>query len=104
VTALSPTAPPSLHVPAEPEERRAAWLAAVLAGDDLADVVTGADGPARWLWARWRDLAGAGLAEESFVAIALGYRRELWLWLVGDRTWDQCCSGLIGRLERRLTR
>jgi hypothetical protein len=32
----------------------------------------------------------------------LGYQREIWLWLAGERTWAQCCSGLIGRINRRL--
>jgi hypothetical protein len=35
--------------------------------------------------------------------ICIGYRRELWLWLCGERTWDQCASGLLGRLSRRVT-
>ena len=30
-----------------------------------------------------------------------GYERELWLWLVGERSWQQCMSGLSGRLQRR---
>jgi hypothetical protein len=34
--------------------------------------------------------------------VCRGYERELWLWLVGERTWVQCASGLEGRLLRRL--
>ena len=34
--------------------------------------------------------------------VCANYRRELWLWLVGERTWEQCVSGLTGRLSRRL--
>jgi hypothetical protein len=33
--------------------------------------------------------------------ICVGYRRELWLWLVGERSWGQCVSGLMGRISRR---
>ena len=29
------------------------------------------------------------------------YARELWLWLVGERTWAQCSAGLCGRIARR---
>ncbi len=36
-------------------------------------------------------------------AVCRGYQRELWLWVVGERTWAQCVSGLSGRLERRST-
>jgi len=28
--------------------------------------------------------------------------RELWLWLAGERVWSQACSGLLGRVERRV--
>ncbi len=47
-------------------------------------------------------LASVGVDRTSFGVIAAAYRRELWLWLAGERTWQQCCSGLLGRLERRL--
>ena len=40
----------------------------------------------------------------TFGAIVADYRREIWLWLAGERTWAQCCSGLIGRITRRLRR
>jgi hypothetical protein len=29
------------------------------------------------------------------------YARELWLWLAGERTWEQCYEGLSGRIRRR---
>ena len=60
------------------------------------------DGVTAWFWSRWRSLASSGLNEEGLGLIVLGYRRELWLWLAGERTWAQCCSGLIGRINRRL--
>jgi len=34
-------------------------------------------------------------------SVCAGYERELWLWLVGERTWEHCLSGLLGRLQRR---
>lgn len=91
-----------LHVPDEPTERRVGWYARVLDGEELISVVSADDGMAAWLWSRWQVLAGAGVTPEGFRDLVLAYRRELWLWLHGDRTWEQCCSGLIGRLERRL--
>jgi cell wall-associated NlpC family hydrolase len=94
---------PGLHVPDEPTTRAQNWLAAVLDGRELADVLAGdGDGFTPWLWSRWRSLAAAGLNEDDLGLIVLSYRREIWLWLAGERTWVQCCSGLIGRIYRRL--
>ncbi len=94
--------PLGLHVPDEPVGRREEWRAAVLNGQSLADVVGGREGIARWLWARWSVPGSFGTCEETFAAVVVGYRRELWFWLLGDRMWTQCCAGLIGRLGRRL--
>jgi hypothetical protein len=99
---LTVTAPPSLHVPDEPTVRAQAWLAAVLDGQDLAAVLRADDGPAAWLWARWSTLATAGVTPEQFADMVVAYRRELGLWLAGERTWAQACSGLVGRVNRRL--
>jgi len=99
---LTVSATPVLHMPDEPIVRADGWLSVVLDGGDLEDVVTGADGIAAWFWARWRTLSSAGVSEEDFGQNVLGYRREIWLWLAGERTWSQCCSGLIGRVSRRI--
>jgi hypothetical protein len=100
---LTVAAVPVLHVPDEPTGRAEEWLAAVRYGEDLAAVLTqGPDCVAVWLWSRWRALAASGLNEEDLRGIVLEYRREIWLWLAGERTWVQCCSGLIGRISRRL--
>jgi hypothetical protein len=56
-----------------------------------------------WLWERWRaTLEPVGIAREAFIDVVAGYRRELWLWIVGDRGWEQMLSGLAGRVSRRL--
>jgi hypothetical protein len=100
---LTATAAPVLHVPDEPTARAEGWLAAVLDGQELGDVVGAEkDGITAWFWSRWRTLASVGMSEEGLGEIVLGYRRELWLWLAGERTWTHCCSGLIGRINRRL--
>lgn len=93
---------PVPHVPDEPTVRAEGWLAAVLDGREIEAVLTEPDGVVPWLWTRWRYLASAGLDEDELTVIALGYRREIWLWLAGERTWTQCCSGLIGRISRRI--
>ena len=46
-------------------------------------------------------LLGDSTAAIDVDAICRGYQRELWLWLVGERTWAQCANGLRGRLRRR---
>jgi len=100
---LTTSALPVLHVPDEPTVLAERWLAAVLDGRDLDSVLGDAnDGVTAWFWSRWRTLKSAGLNEEGLGLIVLGYRREVWLWLAGERTWAQCCSGLIGRVNRRL--
>jgi len=93
---------PALHLPDEPVGHRAHWRRLVDDGADWGKVVDGEDGPAAWLWARWQVLGRTGMDHDLFSAAVVEYRRELWYWLLGERTWAQACSGLIGRLERRL--
>jgi len=102
---MTGTAPgPSLSLPEEPVElrRRTRALieqdpvegtAVVDAGAWIADPLWGSWGPA---------LAAAGMDRERFGAVVAGYRRELWLWVMGERTWAQSAGGLLGRLQRRL--
>jgi hypothetical protein len=99
---MTMTAAPVLHVPDEPTVRVDAWLGALHGGRELDEVLTGDEGVVAWLWSRWRSLSSSGLTEDELARIVLDYRREVWLWLAGERTWVQCCSGLIGRITRRL--
>lgn len=51
------------------------------------------------LWEAW----GETLAAEAVLReIAREYRYELWLWAMGERSWQQCAEGLAGRVRRRL--
>jgi hypothetical protein len=91
-----------VHVPDEPVVRAVEWRTALHDGCGVEDVLAGERGVTAWLWSRWRaPLTVAGLDEEGLGRIATAYGRELRLWLEGDRTWTQCCSGLIGRITRR---
>jgi hypothetical protein len=55
------------------------------------------------LWERWGPaLRSAGMDRDHFQRIVTGYRRELWLWVMGERTWAQSAGGLLGRVRRRL--
>ena len=97
-----PEGMPHLHVPDEPAGRKQEWLREVHGGAELEQVVCGPDGIVPWLWARWRSLGVTGFTEEDLAGITAGYRREIWLWLAGERTWAHCCSGLLGRIGRRV--
>jgi hypothetical protein len=91
-----------LHMPDEPVGRAEAWRGALRDGCDMNDLLSGDDGVTAWLWSRWRaPLTAVALDEDALGRIVAGYGRELRLWLEGDRTWAQCCSGLIGRIARR---
>ncbi len=89
-------------MPDEPTARAGAWLTEIADGRELTTVLRADDGFVEWLWARWSALRQAGVTHEEFDEIVLGYRREIWLWLAGERIWTQCCAGLIGRLGRRI--
>ena len=58
---------------------------------------------AETLWDEWGDdLREAGMNYGQFLTIARGYSSELRLWVVGERPWEHCVSGLAGRVTRRL--
>jgi hypothetical protein len=75
------------------EEDPAEGAAVVDAGNWIADPLWGVWGPA---------LQAAGMDRDHFGEIVAGYRRELWLWVMGERTWAQAAGGLLGRVRRRL--
>ena len=55
------------------------------------------------LWEEWGgDLESGGMGYETFLSITRGYAGELRLWVVGERPWEHCASGLAGRVVRRL--
>jgi len=94
---------PRLEFPAEPEDLRVGLRAALLDGGDWRagfsdDICIGV-----WLWSRWQPvLEPGGCSREEFIDIVIANRRELWLWLLGDRRWEQYVTGLAGRVIRRM--
>jgi hypothetical protein len=95
-------AAPVLHMPEEPAVLAERWLSAILEGAALDEVLVRDEGLVDWLWSRWRILGSAGMTRDDLALVVTSYQREIWLWLAGERTWAQCCSGLIGRIGRRL--
>jgi hypothetical protein len=92
-----------LRVPPEPEEMRDGLRDIILAGGDPREDFSNDVCLAVWLWDLWcRSLEPVGLDRETFVDIAVTYGREIWLWIIGERRWEQCIEGLAGRVERRL--
>jgi hypothetical protein len=104
MTGTTPGPSPSLALPEEPvglrrrtraliEDDPARGAAVVDAGVWIADP----------LWAVWGPaLRAAGIDRDRFGEVVAGYRRELWLWVMGERTWAQAAGGLLGRVQRRL--
>jgi len=94
---------PLLEFPEEPGDLRIGLRDALLAGGDWRDGFTDDICIGVWLWSRWQPvLEPAGCTREDFVEIVMSTRRELWLWLLGDRRWEQYVTGLAGRVVRRL--
>lgn len=90
--------PAGLAEVVEPLDLRDGWWAAERAGTpppDLVGAVTAV------VWAAWCGRL-AGVDEAWLAAVTAGHRRELWLWLVGERTWEQALTSLAGRVGRRL--
>jgi hypothetical protein len=92
-----------LEVPPEPSEMREGLREILLAGGDPREGFSNDICLAVWLWHSWRSsLEPAGLDREAFVDVVVSYGREIWLWIIGERRWEQCIEGLSGRVERRL--
>ncbi|MBA2442197.1 MAG: hypothetical protein H0V53_07310 [Rubrobacter sp.] len=93
-----------LDLPGEPSELRAETRALVeeSPADGLRLIEEGSF-LAEPLWEEWSgDLREAGMEYERFLGVVRGYAGEARLWVVGERPWEHCVSGLAGRVVRRL--
>ena len=94
---------PRLELPEEPVDVKTGLRDALLDGHDWREGVADDTCVAIWLWRLWQPtLEPYGMSREDFVDQVVAYRRELWLWLIGDRQWLQFVTGLAGRVVRRL--
>jgi hypothetical protein len=98
------TTPPDLPLPEEPAALRDRVRALVEQEPERgAALIEGAAWIADPLWERWGPLLEpAGMSRARFLRVVAGYRRELWLWVMGERTWAHSAGGLLGRVRRRL--
>ena len=104
MTGTAPGRSPTLVLPDEPVELRRRTRA-LIEHDPVrgAAVMEAGSWVADPLWAVWGPaLQPAGLDRDRFGEVVAGYRRELWLWVMGERTWAQAAGGLLGRVQRRL--
>ena len=93
--------PPTFDAPPEPAGLRVSWRAGLLDGEPWA--AAGGELLVDHLWAAWSDHLEARRADRGFLAdVVTGYRRELWLWMLGDRRWEPVIDALAGRVARRL--
>jgi hypothetical protein len=94
-----------LELPPEPADLRAETLALVQRAPAEGEaLLESGEWIAGFLWDRWGPaLERAGMQRAELVRIAAAYRRELWFWLAGERTWEHSAGGLRGRVLRRLT-
>jgi len=92
-----------LEIPPEPRSLRAAMREELLGGADWEARYgpdLGVGGP---VWEAWGpQLEARGMDRDAFAAVVRGCRRELWFWVLGDRSWAQVAGGLAGRVVRRL--
>jgi len=104
MTEAAPELSPSLALPEEPVELRRRTRALIEQDPEQgAAVVDAGAWVANPLWAVWGPaLRSARLDRDRFGEVVAGYRRELWLWVMGERTWAQAAGGLLGRVQRRL--
>lgn len=94
---------PRLELPEEPLDVKASLRDSLLEGHDWREGFDDDICVAIWLWKLWQPaLEPYGVSREDFFDHVTAHRRELWLWLIGDRQWLQFVTGLAGRVVRRL--
>ena len=93
-----------LRLPEEPAELRARTRSLIEESPcEGRSVIRDGEFLAAPLWEEWSEaLAGCGMDYDDFVEVARGYADEVRLWVVGERVWEHCASGLAGRAARRV--
>jgi hypothetical protein len=93
-----------LRLPEEPSELRAQTRRLIEESPcEGRSVIRDGEFLAAPLWEEWSDaLSECGMDYDAFVEVTRGYADEVRLWVVGERVWEHCASGLAGRASRRV--
>ena len=93
-----------LRLPGEPAELRARTRHLIEQSPcEGRSVIRDGEFLAAALWEEWSDaLLANGMDYDSLVEVTRGYADEVRLWVVGERVWEHCASGLAGRAARRV--
>jgi hypothetical protein len=103
MTVFEAVGAPKMELPEEPVDIKEGLRGALLAGQKWRDGLSDEICIVLWLWGLWRPaLEPSGMTREEFVDLVSDDRRELWLWLMGERQWFPFITGLAGRVVRRL--
>ena len=96
-------AAPDLSLPEEPGALRQRTRTLIEQDPERgAAVVDAGSWIADPLWEGWGPaLERAGMDRDRFQEIVTGYRRELWLWVMGERTWAQSAGAWRRHAGRR---
>jgi hypothetical protein len=92
---------PALSIPDEPVELKS-FLRTAVGEDPPAGRVVALAEVAAMFWRDWEAaLAPFGMDEETFDSVIAGATNEVWLWVMGDRPFDQLVASVAGRTLRR---
>ena len=94
---------PRLELPEEPVDLKRELRDTLLSGADWREGFRDDICIGLWLWGHWQPaLEPQGVTREEFIDSVIAFRRELWLWLMGDRGWIPFVTGLAARVIRRI--
>jgi hypothetical protein len=80
-----------------------AGLRKAVGEDPVAGRAAAINEVAIYLWSAWsEELSAMGVDEPGFSSVLAGAGSEIWLWVMGDRPYDQLAASLAGRILRRL--
>ncbi len=103
VTVFEVEGSPRLELPDEPIDLQRELRDTLLSGANWREGFSDDICIGLLLWRAWRPaLEPLGFSREDFIDSVVAYRRELWLWLMGDRGWIPYVTGLAARVIRRV--
>ncbi|HZT67576.1 MAG TPA: hypothetical protein VFA11_17440 [Acidimicrobiales bacterium] len=97
------TLPAVLVPPAEPLDLKAALREeAGRAPEETRRALAGGQRVGDYLWGAWASELPAGASRSDVVGYAGTSWREVWLWVMGERTWQEAATLVGGGVLRRI--